>query len=55
MARYLDGGKDMLTHDEKEILLFALYLESLKSGNTKGLAAQGTAMVAAQHAFGKKS
>ena len=54
MARYLDGDKDMLSRDEVEILLFALYLESLKSGNPKGLAAQGTALVAAQHAFGKK-
>jgi len=55
MVRYLDGNTaKMLTPDEVEILLFALYLESLKSGNIHGLAAQGTAYLAAQQAFGKK-
>lgn len=35
MCRYLDG-KDMLSPDEREILMFALYMESVKN---KGLAA----------------
>ena len=42
MVKYLDG-KPMLTNDEREILLFALYLES-KSNN--GLAVQGAKALA---------
>lgn len=37
MAKYLDGRQPDLTHDEREILLFALYCESRKNN---GLAAE---------------
>jgi hypothetical protein len=37
MAKYLDGKQPDLTHDEREILLFALYCESRKND---GLAAE---------------
>ena len=37
MKRYLDG-KDALSNDEREILLFSLYIESKQRG---GLAQQG--------------
>jgi len=42
MVRYLDG-KTELTNDEREILLFALYMESLKK--KRGLAAKARKIV----------
>ncbi len=55
MVRYLDGNTTrMLTHDEVEVLLFALYLESLKTNPRDGLAAKGTMVLAAQGAYGKR-
>jgi hypothetical protein len=50
-VRYLEKSGDDLTHDEIEILLFALYMESVKNG---GLMASAVKQIAIERAADAK-